>query len=140
MRFRLRTIFVVVTLVALILCLCIYWDAIPGTFYTDNNGFTHGTGQWEHFYDDGSLMIREHYFRGLIFESTWFKPDGTELATETYDKTSGGVGYYLRQDGSIKSKYTYEYSPADNLYIGAGQPVYYDRNSVPVSEAMEPIQ
>jgi hypothetical protein len=140
MRFRLKTLLLAVAFIALILCAITYWDAIPGTYYRDGNGFPHGTGQAECLYDDGSLMIREWYSRGLIYKATWFKPDGTEIATETYDKASGGIGYYLRQDGSIKSKYTYEYSPDDQLYVSAGVPVYYDRKGNPVPDATEPIE
>ena len=140
LRFRLRTLLFAVAVIAVALCLVIYWDAIPGTYYKDERGFPHGTGRAEYSYEDGSLMIREWYFRGLIYRSTWFKPDGTEIATETYDKTSGGIGYYLRQDGTIKSKYTYEYSPEDNLYVNAGSPVYYDRSGNPVPGATSPIE
>jgi len=140
MRYRLRTLLLAVAIIAIILCSIIYWDAVPGTYHKDPNGFPHGTGQAEYQYDDGSLMIREWYFRGLIYKATWFKPDGTEIATETYDKASGGIGYYLRQDGTIKSKYTYEYSPEDRLYVNAGFPVYYDRNGNPAPGATEPIE
>lgn len=140
MRYRLRTPLLAVAITAIVLCSIVYWDAIPGTYHKDCNGFPHGTGQAEYFYNDGSLMIREWYFRGLIYKSTWFKPDGTEIATERCDKRSGGIGYYLRQDGTIKSKYTYKYSPEDGLYISAGSPVYYDRKGNPVSGATEPIE
>ena len=139
MQFRPRTLLLSIAAITVVLGLVISWDAIPGTFYRDKNGFPHGTGQAEWMYDDGSLMIREWYFRGPCYRSTWFKPDGTEIATETYDKKSGGVGYYLRQDGSIKCKCVYEYSPEDNLYVAAGSPVYYDRDGLPVPGATAPI-
>lgn len=140
MQFRLRTFLIAVAGIAMILASIVSWDAIPGTYYIDEKGFPHGTGTAEYTYDDGSLMIRERYFRGLCYRSTWFKPDGTEIATETYDKKSGGIGYYLRQDGSIKCKCTYRYSPEDNLYVAAGAPVYYDRDGLPVPDATEPIE
>ena len=44
--------------------------------------------------------------------------------TENFDMKKGGVGYYLRQDVSIRSKYTYEYMPELNVYGNAGNPVY----------------
>lgn len=118
--------------------LVLNWDAIPGTFYKDRNGFPHGTGTTEYKYDDGSLMLKEWYYRGLIYKATWFKPDGTELATETFDKKSGGVGYYLRQDGTIRSKHTFEYDARENLYSGVDI-LYYDKTGRPVPDAVKPI-
>ncbi|MCC9656730.1 hypothetical protein [Rhodopirellula halodulae] len=138
-RYRLKTLILLVTLVAFTLAAYSYWDAIPGTYHKNKDGFPRGTGVAEYHYDDGSLMIREWYFRGLIYRSTWFTPDGRELATETYDKATGGVGYYLRQDGTIRSKYTYEYMPDVNMYGNAGKPVYYDASGTPVPDATEPI-
>ncbi len=140
MRRRFDVVLIAVVAIAMVVCLIVYWDAIPGTYHEDENGFPHGTGQREYLYDDGSLMIREWYFRGLIYRATWFKPDGTEIATETYDKKSGGIGYFLRQDGTIKSKYVFVYSPEDNLFVSASRPIYYDRDGQPVPGATEPIE
>ena len=139
MKFRLKTLLGVVTLAAIGFGLYTNWDAIPGTYYRNENGFPRGTGVAEWHYDDGTLMIREWYYRGLIYQSTWFTPDGREVATEQYDKSSGGVGYYLRQDGTIRSKYTYEYMPDINMYGNAGGAVYYDALGRPVPDANKPI-
>ncbi len=127
------------TFLAALLIAFFNWDALPGTYYKDEDGFPKGTGQAEYHYDSGELMIREWYFRGLIYRATWFTPDGQEIATETYDKKSGGVGYYLRQDGTIRSKYTYEYVPELNVYGNATFPLYYDKNGIPVPDAKTPI-
>ncbi len=89
MRYRLKTLLGIVTLAALLLTLYIYWDAIPGTYHKDDRGFARGTGQAEYHYDNGVLMLREWYFRGLIYRATWFTPDGRKIATETYDKENG---------------------------------------------------
>lgn len=115
------------------------WDAIPGTFYKTPNGFPRGTGTTEYHYDDGALMLREWYYRGLIYKSTWFAPDGVELATESFDKQTGGVGYYLRQDGTIRSKHSYEYVADDNVYGSVGV-IYYDQSGQPVPDASESIE
>jgi len=138
-RYRLRTLLIVVTLAALACAAFTYWDAIPGTYRKNENGFARGTGVDEYRYDSGVLMIREWYYRGLIYRSTWFTPEGNEIATETYDKATGGVGYYLRQDGTIRSKYTYEYMTDLNVYGNAGNPIYYDASGKPVPNATEPI-
>ena len=139
-QFRLRTLMAAAMAIALLLSFILNWDAIPGTFYRDGNGFPHGTGQTDYLYNDGSLMVREWYYRGLIYRATWFEPNGREIATETYDKRSGGIGYYLRPDGSLKSKHVYKYSPEDKSYVAVGPPVYYDLNGHVVPEATKPIQ
>ena len=136
-RYRIKTLLVIVALVAALVAVPKYWDALPGTYYKSESGFPRGTGQAEYHYDNGALMIREWYFRGLIYRATWFRPDGHEIATETYDKSNGGVGYYLRQDGTIRSKYTYEYLPAENVYGSADFPLYYDKSGTPVPDAKE---
>jgi len=138
-RYSLKTLLAVVTLVGCLLGLYANRDAIPGTYHTDENGFPRGTGVTEYRYDNGALMIREWYFRGLVYRATWFTPDGHEIATETYDKETGGTGYFLRQDGSIRSRHTFKYSPKENDYLGSGRPLYYDRTGVPIPEAKHPI-
>lgn len=139
MTLRLKTLLGIVTLAALAIGLYTNWDAIPGTYHKNENGFPRGTGVAEYRYDNGSLMLREWYYRGLIYRSTWFTPDGREIATETFTKASGGVGYYLRQDGTIRSKYTYEYMPDINMNGNVGGQVYYDTAGQPVPGATEPI-
>lgn len=135
MKYGLKTLLLVVSVVAIILASSLYWDAIPGTFYKDSRGFPHGTGQAEYFYDAGPLMLREHYYRGLVYEITWYKPDGSEIATETFHKETGGTGYYLRQDGTVKSKHVYHYSHEDRGYFGDGSPTIYDQLGNPVGVA-----
>ena len=49
----------------------------------------------------------------------------TKIATSHFDKESGGVGYYLREDGSIKCKMQYQYSPSDRMYLAEGTAIYY---------------
>ncbi|MEN0111294.1 MAG: hypothetical protein AAF805_11285 [Planctomycetota bacterium] len=75
----------------------------------------------------------------MIYRSTWFAPEGGEIATETYDKETGGVGYYLRQDGTIRAKCEYEYDHISRGYVSVQRPLYYDRNGNPVPDASEPI-
>ena len=138
MKFRLRTLLVFVAAVAMGLAVFLNWDAMPGTFHKTPNGFPRGTGTAEHNYDNGSLMIREWYYRGLLYKSTWFTPGGIELATESFDKQTGGVGYYLRQDGTIRSKHTYEFDAGINMY-GSVDVAYYDKSGEPVPDANQPI-
>ena len=138
MQFRLRALISFVAIIAIGLGIATNWDAIPGTFYKTPNGFPRGTGTTEYEYGNGALMLREWYYRGLIYKSTWFKPDGTEIATETYDRKNGGVGYYLRQDGTIRSTHTYEYDSDIKMYGSVGV-VYHDKSGLPVVGADKPI-
>lgn len=139
---RLQTTIVAVSAVVFVACtlFLIFRDAVPGTFHRDERGFPHGTGQGKFYYEDGSLMIREWYFRGLLYKATWYEPDGSEIATETYSKSDGGVGYFLRQDGTIKSRYEFVYSPEDKLYVSDSPPLYYDLSGKPIPSATEPIE
>jgi hypothetical protein len=137
-KFRLRTLLALVAFVAIALAAFTNWDAIPGTYHKTANGFPRGTGVAEYRYDDGSLMIRVLYFRGREYQATWFTPDGLEVATETFDTDAGGVGYYLRQDGTIHSKHTLEYMPDINMYGSVGV-VYYDSAGRPMPDATQPI-
>ncbi|MCG7755012.1 hypothetical protein, partial [Flavihumibacter cheonanensis] len=44
---------------------------------------------------------------------------------EYFNEATGGVGYYLRQDGTIESKYTYSYSPSERTYVADGDATFY---------------
>lgn len=126
LQFRLRTILLLVAVCAVVLGVWLNWHYIPGTFYKDGSGFPHGTGTTTYDYDSGQLMLKEWYFGGLIYRSTWYRPDGTEIVTEEFSKKTGGVGYYLRQDGTIKSKFTYRYTPPPYPgYIAHGEATFY---------------
>lgn len=124
-RYSLHSLLLGVTACAMALGVWLNRDMIPGTLYHDGNGFPHGTGMETYTYDTGQLMLKEWYRRGVIYQATWYRPDGTEIATEKYDKKTGGVGYYLRQDGTISCKYTCSYRPSDRLYVADGDATFY---------------
>ena len=44
---------------------------------------------------------------GNVIESTWFHPDGSILA-KTKWMDGSGVGFYLRDDGSVRAKLQYQ--------------------------------
>jgi antitoxin component YwqK of YwqJK toxin-antitoxin module len=125
-RFGLRSMLVLVAICGVAFGVWINWEYIPGTFYFDANGLPQGTGTTTYDYDSGQLMLKERYFGGLIYRATWYRPDGTEIATEEFNRKTGGIGYYLRQDGSIKSKCTYTYSPSDHMYVANGDVTFYN--------------
>ncbi|MHC4618081.1 MAG: toxin-antitoxin system YwqK family antitoxin [Planctomycetota bacterium] len=79
---------------------------MPGTLYFDEEGFPHGTGSREYFYESGVLKLKERYINGRLYRSVWFRPDGKVVATTNW-KDETGVGYYLREDGSIRVKMHY---------------------------------
>jgi hypothetical protein len=124
-RFSLRTVFVLVTLLATSLGLWSNWDYIPGTIRVDDNGYSHGTGTLRYFYEKGTPRITEHYRNGILTHSTWYRPDGSVVASSEFDVRSGGVGYYLYSNGNIRVKMTYHFSPVERLFIADGPATYY---------------
>ena len=96
------------------------WEYIPGTLCRDAHGFPHGTGKTEYYYDSGALMKEEWYCAGVETKATWYRPDGTHIATSVFDKETGGVGFFLRQDGSVRRQMRCRYSPSEKLYIAHG--------------------
>jgi len=94
---------------------------MPGTFHRDEKGFPHGTGWARYHYDAGPLMLEEYRVAGKITKATWYRPDGSVVASEAYEDQSG-TGYYLRQDGSIKVKMNYVKGAAH------GEAVYFNED------------
>jgi antitoxin component YwqK of YwqJK toxin-antitoxin module len=50
--------------------------------------------------------VAERYSRGRLVESTWYRPDGSIVA-QTKWKNGSGLGYYLREDGSVSARMQY---------------------------------
>ncbi len=125
-QFSLKTLLCVVTLFAVLLSAWTSWDSLPGTFRRDGNGFPHGTGVDRHFYSTGELQIEDRYDRGLMTSSTWYRRDGSEIASCTYTKEKGGVSYYLGETGKIWCKTPYKYSQARGGYVADGEAEYYN--------------
>ncbi|MFM9957515.1 MAG: toxin-antitoxin system YwqK family antitoxin [Phycisphaerales bacterium] len=76
----------------------------PASFSADRDGNRSGTGTKDHEYKSGELMLREHYVRGLLVRSEWFKPDGTPIQTTRWQWPETGEVIFLRQDGSIRRR------------------------------------
>ena len=102
---------------------------MPGTYHRDENGFAHGTGWAYYYYDTGDLMLEEKYVAGKGQYSRWFRPDGSVVA-ETHWEDESGVGYYLRQDGSIRARMQYVNGFAH------GTAVYFDKDGSVIREAV----
>ncbi len=103
----------------------LFWDAIPGTFFRDSNGFPHGTGRAMYKYRAGGIQLVEDYSRGKLVRSEWFKPDGASIHVTNWNKESG-VGLYLREDGSIRKRMFYVAGVAD------GPVIYYAEDGTTV--------
>jgi hypothetical protein len=82
------------------------WDYIPGTLRLDPSRGYLGSGWAYYHYPSGRVKLREWHFGSELIESTWFRPDGTTFAHTEWD-SGMGVGYYLRDDGSVRTKMTY---------------------------------
>ena len=96
------------------------WEYIPGTYCCDGRGFPHGTGKRDYYYDSGALMMEEWYRAGVPTKTSWYRPDGTHIATSVFDKETGGVGLFLRQDGSVRRQMRFRYSPSEKCYVAHG--------------------
>jgi antitoxin component YwqK of YwqJK toxin-antitoxin module len=116
---RNKAIVIIACSVALLATLIWYcWGYIPGTLYFDKNGEPHGTGIKKYFYTSGALKLEDHYLNGKLSKSIWFKPDGAIVATTKWDNGSG-IGYYLRDDGSVRVQMEYIGGAAQ------GKAIYY---------------
>jgi hypothetical protein len=116
-RFGLRSMLVGVVVVAVLCALAFYWEYLPGTLHFDRNGFPHGSGTKYWYYESGALMIEEHYRAGVTTRSTWYKPTGEVIATTIWKKDQVNTGYFLYQDGSIRTKMEAVYDPEVRLYV-----------------------
>ena len=105
------------------------YPSIPGTFGRDASGFPHGTGTETYRYKSGAVKLVEDYRRGSLVRSVWYRPDRTVVATTDWVDESG-VGYYLREDGSVRSHMTYVRG------IAEGAATYYDEAGNIVGEAV----
>ena len=116
-RFSLKAVF------ALLFATSIYaWYAsghMPGTLYFHDSGFPHGSGRKAYYYATGALKLEECYTAGQLQKSRWHRPDGT-LLHETKWIAGSGVGYYLRDNGTVKSKIEHVNG------LAHGDAVYYD--------------
>ena len=101
---------------------------MPGTYHRDEHGFAHGTGWAYYYYDTGDLMLEEKYVAGKGRYSRWFRPDGSVVAETNWEGESG-VGYYLRQDGSIRAKMQYVNG------LAHGTAAYFEKDGSVISEA-----
>ncbi|NOX58637.1 MAG: hypothetical protein GXP29_07235 [Planctomycetes bacterium] len=94
---------------ALTIVVVVFWalsGTMPGTLYFDSSGMAHGTGTRTYFYSSGGIKLEDRFIAGKLVEETWYKPDGSVLANEKFIN-GDGVGFYLRDDGSIRVKMTY---------------------------------
>ena len=129
-QFRWRSLSRILTcvllgLIVLWLGLLLGWDYLPGTLSFDGGGFPHGTGTRQYFYKSGRLKLEESYRAGLLVRGTWYRPDGSVLITAEMNKKSGGVWYYLYEDGTIRAKEDSQYDAQSGLYLAERTTVYY---------------
>ncbi len=112
--------------VLLLAALALYQSGyMPGSIRQDSHGFMHGTGWWTYYYDSGPVILEEHYVAGRLRLSRWFRPDGS-LVAETRWWNGHGVGYSLREDGTIRCKMEYRNE------LAHGPAVYYQDDGITV--------
>ena len=99
-RTTLVALLIAVPLGILLIVVASRWDALPGTFYRDDQGVAHGTGVVTYNYKPGVKQVVEQYYRGQLVRSEWFRRDGTSIQVTLWEDESG-EGLYLRKDGSV---------------------------------------
>jgi antitoxin component YwqK of YwqJK toxin-antitoxin module len=124
-----RTLLITVGVVSAALGLLVT-GYMPGTLWCDSNGFMHGTGWWRYHYDSGALKLEERYVAGQLSLSRWFRRDRSLIA-ETHWRGGDGVGYFLRDNGSVRSKMEFRNGKAH------GRAVYYKDDGVTVDYVAE---
>jgi len=125
LQFRLRSLLLFVFVICLALGLWRGWEYLPGTLYFDSQGYPHGTGKKEYFYDVGPLMKEEWYRAGILMRGKWYRPDGSVVAESIFDQKTGGIDYYLRQDGTVRAKMSGKFDPTERMYFADGPATYY---------------
>ena len=95
-------------------------DGMPppgrGSFSRDEFGIPEGTGWQAYLYPSGQVKRREAFVEGVLQRTIWYRPDGSVVATTNWNKGSG-IGYELRDDGSIKTKTEYVRGLADGEVV-----------------------
>lgn len=74
---------------------------VPGTVRKNPDGSYWGTGLVHYRYPSGRIKLEEKYLAGRLRLSRWYRPDGTLIA-ETEWNHGDGVGYFLRDDGTVR--------------------------------------
>jgi hypothetical protein len=126
MKYSLRTLFLITTVIALLLALWVWRDYLPGTFHRDASGFPHGTGVEEFHYEPGQLHSRWWHRAGILVRAAWYRPDGSLIADIKMDIKTGGDNLNLREDGSIEWRIPCKYDPHERLFFAEGQATHYD--------------
>ena len=103
---------------------------VPGTLRKRPDGFYFGTGTTTHRYTNGAIALEDYYRAGKLKHSKWYKPDGSVVA-ETSWRNGTNVGYFLRENGTIRIKMPYIGKRAHGLAI------YYKEDGVTVDHVEE---
>lgn len=130
-RLVLLTVLGVIIVLAVITAVGLFLTGhMPDTLYRDENGLMHGTGWERYHYASGAVKLEEYYTMGRLDISRWLHPDGSVVA-ETHWRDGVGVGYSLREDGSIRVAIEYQ------NYLAHGRAVYYNEDGVTIDRVTE---
>ncbi len=107
--YRLRTLFVGMTVLGCSAGAWLVRDYMPGTIRRTEQGVVRGTGTLRSYYPSGSLKAEECYRNGLLLRQTWYRPDGSVFVTSDFDKKTGGWAHILRDDGTLMCRFHCKY-------------------------------
>ena len=114
---RVRQVARVALLVVAVAGLWALWDYLPGTIHRDASGFPHGTGWLHSAYRGGRPLADEWYFNGIPKQTTWYRPDGSTVATTDWDDETGGDFYFLDAAGTVSQVTHCVYSPSNHSFV-----------------------
>lgn len=102
----------------------------PGSIRQQPNGEYFGTGEVVYRYANGAVKVSDRYLAGKLQRSIWHRPDGSMIA-ETRWGPGENVGYYLRDDGTIRVKMRYRGE------VAHGKALYFKEDGVTVDREQE---
>jgi hypothetical protein len=84
-------------------------------------GISTPAGAWTgrektYHYPGGQLKLRERWIGEQVVKSTWYRPDGSVVASSALDD-GAGFGLYLDDEGNVKKIMFYRDGFADGLAI-----------------------
>jgi antitoxin component YwqK of YwqJK toxin-antitoxin module len=126
LSFTIRDLLWLVVVVALAVGLWFSWDYIPGTLRIDSHGYVFGTGSRRVNYSSGLLQAEESYIAGVPSRTTWYRPDGTSIASTKWDKEHGGLSYGVDDNGIVTMQFQVQYDPATRTFLANGEATLYN--------------
>ncbi len=90
------------------------WNHIPGTVRFTSDGNVRGTGTLRRYYPSGAIKVEAYHVNGLLIRDTFYRPDGSVIATSAFDLDRGGTFYSVCDDGTVECKLHCKFRPGES--------------------------